>query len=260
MGGFTFSMDDYIDEQLKDKDDPSSFITGDGSAENLSSLSVPKDAYTENPMMRRRARPTMRQTLKPRKTQSSKTDMLSQSDSRILETLDETDLRMTIHELNEDSEEQGSDEDDRYSLSSLKPTRRPSSVLHGAANNKKPQRRRSSAYMSHLDPVHFMEEVDIRMSLNEHEDEAFDVFNTAVMDMDSLHSHSGLDDVPPVTDEPSRKQKKEAKKSKARGAPASNSVWDGDLSGLKRSMPSRRGAWQSRSLDKDNDKDIEHTL
>jgi hypothetical protein len=51
------------------------------------------------------------------------------------------------------------------------------------ANKSKTSRRRSSAYMSHLDPTQFMEKVDIRMSVAEHEDEGYEFRNAEVTDM-----------------------------------------------------------------------------
>ena len=73
-----------------------------------------------------------------------------------------------------------------------------------------------------------MEEVDIRMSLNEHEDEIFEVANTALVDTDPLYSNSSQHtkkrgppistvrssgspmhiDTPTATDEPPHKGKK----------------------------------------------------
>ena len=148
--GFQFSMEDYVDEQLKDPDDPLTFTTRDGSTDNACLLTVPEDAYTENPMMKKKARPTIKRSLKPRKVKSRTMNVTPPLDSSI-ERLDESELRMTTLEHHDHTEEQNSDEEDGYdTLPALSnPTKRASKILLGAAGKKAPK---ASLQCIHVSP------------------------------------------------------------------------------------------------------------
>ena len=290
--GFTFSMNNFVDSQLTGDEDPLRFTTS-GVIDDRYSMSVPDDAYTVNPLMKRGS-PSIKLGSVPRKAQPRKTALTPVRDSHIVERSDEEDLRMTIQELDENAgEDVDEDEvDDEYS--SL-----PSMPLPTLANKSKTSRRRSSAFMSHLDPTQFMEEVDIRMSVAEHEDEGYEFRNAEVTDMAvdmelSLDMEGSLsdeettnglalpeqkvrlvesplhDDVPPVADDVPPQGEVEtgrtayysdsaAAKVLEKRDPALKNRWDGVLASMKHGMPKRPKKSDGREKDDDDD-EAEYSL